>query len=89
MRCSVALQFALQPLLSLILATADGNLSVSKAVDLFNSATGAWTTAQLSVARTALAAASVGSVALFAGGAIYGSALMCKRGEGVDCLRVC
>ena len=47
-------------------ATADGALST--AVDLYNSATGAWSTARLSVARAYLAAASVGNVAIFAGG---------------------
>ncbi len=41
----------------------------SNAVDVYNSATGAWTTALLSVARYDLAAASVGNVAFFAGGA--------------------
>ncbi len=46
-------------------AAADG---VSRAVDLYNSATGAWSTAQLSVARCDMAATSVGSVAIFAGG---------------------
>ena len=40
----------------------------SNAVDLYNSATGAWSTAQLSVARSSLAATSVGNVAIFAGG---------------------
>jgi len=40
----------------------------SNAVDVYNGATGAWSTAQLSVARYWLAAASVGNVALFAGG---------------------
>ena len=40
----------------------------SNATDLYNSATGLWSTAQLSVARSSLAAASVGNVALFAGG---------------------
>jgi hypothetical protein len=40
----------------------------SNAVDLYNSATGAWSTARLSVARWRLAAASVGNVAVFAGG---------------------
>jgi hypothetical protein len=48
---------------------------VSDAVDLYNSATGTWSTAQLSVARLGLAAASVGNVALFAGGWL-GSALL-------------
>ena len=49
----------------LMRATAAG---YSNAVDLYNSATGAWSTAQLSVARYGLAAASVGNLALFAGG---------------------
>jgi len=38
------------------------------AVDLYNSASGTWSTAQLSVARWFLAATSIGSVAIFAGG---------------------
>ncbi len=38
------------------------------AVDLYNSASGTWSTAQLSVARYHLAATSVGNVAFFAGG---------------------
>ena len=37
-------------------------------VDLYNSASGTWSTAQLSVARYDLAATSVGNVAIFAGG---------------------
>ena len=40
----------------------------SNAVDLYNSASGTWSTAQLSVARWGLAATSVGNVAFFAGG---------------------
>jgi hypothetical protein len=40
----------------------------SNVVDLYNSATGAWTTAQLSVARWGAAGTSVGNVAIFAGG---------------------
>ncbi len=42
----------------------------SDAVDLFNSASGTWSTARLSVGRTDLAATSVGNVAIFAGGYI-------------------
>ena len=42
-------------------------------------AQGVWSTAQLSVARGGLAAASVGNVALFAGGFIE-SALLCREG---------
>jgi hypothetical protein len=42
----------------------------SDAVDLYNSVTGAWSTAKLSMARYHLAAASVGNVALIAGGRI-------------------
>ena len=41
---------------------------VSNAVDLYNGASGTWSTAQLSVARLILAATSVGNVAIFAGG---------------------
>ena len=40
----------------------------SDAVDLYNSASGTWSTAQLSVSRSNLAATSVGNVAIFAGG---------------------
>jgi hypothetical protein len=40
----------------------------SNAVDLYNSASGTWSTAQLSVARRSFAATSVGNVAIFAGG---------------------
>jgi hypothetical protein len=65
---------------SLMRATADGSANV---VDLYNSSTGAWTTAQLSVARGFLAAASVGNVALFAGGTLVtgASALLCREGS--------
>jgi uncharacterized protein YkvS len=77
-------------------ATAGGSNAhvASNAVDLYNSATGTWSTAQLSVARSGLAAASVGNVALFAGGWTgAGSALLCRQiggeGKGVDgCMRV-
>ena len=58
-------------------ATADGPSAV---VDVYNGTTGAWSTAQLSVARGYLAAASVGNVALFAGGQT-GSALLCREGD--------
>lgn len=37
-------------------------------VDLFDSSTGKWSTAQLSVVRQGLAATSVGKTAIFAGG---------------------
>jgi hypothetical protein len=45
-----------------------GSDSNSNVVDLYNSATLAWTTALLSVARSGLAATFVGNVAFFAGG---------------------
>ncbi len=41
---------------------------LSKAVDLYNGASGTWSTAQLSVARDNLASTSVGNVAIFTGG---------------------
>ena len=46
---------------------AAGN-GLSNAVDLYNSASGTWSTAQLSVTRYFFAATSVGNVAIFAGG---------------------
>jgi hypothetical protein len=46
---------------------------ISNAVDVYNSASGTWSTAQLSVARRSLAATSVGSVAIFAGGVTPGN----------------
>jgi hypothetical protein len=39
-------------------------------VDLYDSATGRWSTARLSVARWGLAATSVGNLAIFAGGRV-------------------
>ena len=48
--------------------TADNGWSNAVAVDLYNSASGTWSTAQLNVARSFLAATSVGNVAIFAGG---------------------
>ena len=53
----------------LIQSAADSFSSVT-AVDIFNSATGTWSTAQLSQARRNIGATSVGSVALFAAGAV-------------------
>ena len=48
-------------------ATAAGE-NPSNVVDLYDSGTGRWSTAQLSQARCALSATSVGAVAIFAGG---------------------
>ena len=55
--------------------TAD--FALSNAVDLYNSASGTWSTAQLSVARSFLAATSVGNVAIFAGGSTGNCVLRC------------
>ena len=66
-------------------ATAGG--VASNAVDLYNSATGTWSTAQLSVARFSLAAAYVGTVALFAGGKT--SAALCRGWEGEVSIFAC
>ncbi len=46
--------------------TADGGSST--AVDFYNSTSGIWSTARLSVGRHYMAAACVGNVAIFAGG---------------------
>ncbi len=58
----------------------------SNVVDLYDSGTGRWSTAQLSQARGALSATSVGTVAIFAGGQIYGKLL---RIVFVCCVREC
>ena len=52
---------------------ADGGYS--NVVDLYDSGTGRWSTAQLSQARRFLSATSVGAVAIFAGG-VFGSKLL-------------
>ncbi len=49
-------------------ATAVGGGSYHNVVDLYDSGTGRWSTAQLSQARYDLSATSVGTVAIFAGG---------------------
>ena len=68
---------------SLKRATADG--SSSNVVDLYNVATGAWSTAKLTLVRMDFAAASVGNVVLFAGGTTA-SALLGKEG-GTVCIQ--
>ena len=62
-----------------------GGIGGSNVVDLYDSGTGRWSTAQLSQARGALSATSVGTVAIFAGGA--GSKLL--RTAFVCCVREC
>ncbi len=59
---------------SLMKVTAD-SITSSQVVDVYNSASGTWSTAQLSVARSMLAATSVGNVAIFAGGYVYGNSI--------------
>ena len=60
------------------------------AVDLYDSATGTWSTARLSVARSRLAATSVGNMALFAGGEIVwqGSSSRCVSFRQCSLLRL-
>jgi hypothetical protein len=65
-------------------ATADMS-GYSNVVDLYDSGTGRWSTAQLSQARWGLSATSVGTVALFAGGQ-YSKLL---RVVFVCCVREC
>ena len=50
----------------------------SAVVDMFDSGTGRWSTAQLSQARRGLAATSVGTVSFFVGGRIINSAFFLK-----------
>ncbi len=65
MFCDIAFDYVARFCRVLRPAFADG---VSTAVDLYNSATGAWTTAQLSMRSGNPAATSVGNVAIFGGG---------------------
>ena len=58
----------------------------SNVVDLYDSGTGRWSTAQLSQARYALSATSVGTVAIFAGGSMNGKSLTIVF---VCCVRDC
>jgi hypothetical protein len=68
----------------LMRATAGGGFS--NVVDLYESRTGRWSTAQLSQARGYLSATSVGTVAIFAGGTLDG---MLLRIVFVCCVREC
>ena len=62
----------------------------SNAVDLYNGASGTWSTAQLSVARSYLAATSVGNVAIFAGGQLGNCSLtLFVEGLLFGLMRVC
>ena len=58
----------------------------SDAVDLYNSTSGSWSTARLSVARGGLAATSVGNVAFFAGGYSFTSNWLCFETSGLSLL---
>ena len=66
--------------------TAGGGIKYN-AVDLYNSTSGTWSTAQLSVARDGLAATSVGNVAIFAGG--EGGNCSFELYDGVLCRNCC
>jgi hypothetical protein len=65
-------------------ATAGGPSNV---VDLYDSGTGLWSTAQLSQGRMKLSATSVGTVAIFAGGWLGNGKLL--RIVFVCCVREC
>ena len=69
----------------LMRATA-GYPGFSNVVDLYDSGTGRWSTAQLSQARGSLSATSVGTVSMFAGGYAYSKLL---RIVIVCCVREC
>ncbi len=69
----------------LMRATAGDGYNVSDVVDLYDSGTGRWSTAQLSQARGQLSATCVGTVVIFAGG--YNGKLL--RIVFVCCVREC
>ena len=62
-----------------LMRAAAGPNTATDVVDLYNSATGTWSTAQLSLARWALAAASIGNLALFGGGRSATGELLCRK----------
>ncbi len=66
--------------------THNSTVGPSAAVDLYESVSGTWSTAFLSEARFGLAAASVGNVAIFAGGyaRIYGNPSVALCAEGLQ-----
>jgi hypothetical protein len=65
------------------------NFASQTAVDIFNSATGTWSTAKLSVMRRAMGATSVGEIALFAGGGVSdGTFVMEVTGYDIGCVGV-
>ena len=68
-----------------VMGTGTRSSDVLNVVDLYDSGTGRWSTAQLSQARVWLSATSVGTVAMFAGG--WSSKLL--RIVFVYCLREC
>jgi hypothetical protein len=64
------------------------NFESQTAVDIFNSATGMWSTAQLSVKRRAMGATSVGNIAMFAGGGVSDGTFALEVATCVvDCVR--
>jgi hypothetical protein len=69
MSCILSLHFLIR-----VCAGVDCN-----ATDVFDSATGKWSTAELSVARFLMGAVSVGRFALFAGGTNVWGALQCRK----------
>jgi hypothetical protein len=60
--------YAVQQVVCRLITVTAGGGGYSNAVDLYNSVSGTWSTAQLSAARFGLAATSVGNLAIFAGG---------------------
>ncbi len=60
--------YAVQQVVCRLITVTAGGGGYSNAVDLYNSVSGTWSTAQLSAARVGLAGTSVGNLAIFAGG---------------------
>ncbi len=73
--------FYVCPATACCLTRATAGTVASNVVDLYNSATGRWSTALLCLARYGLAAASVGKVGLLGGVSLL-SAFLCWVGAG-------
>ncbi len=68
--CCSALKFVFCATACHLIRSTSDNFASQTAVDIFNSVTGIWSTAQLSLKRRAMGATSVGNIALFAGGGV-------------------
>ena len=87
--CCSPLKFGFCATACYLMRSAADNFDSQTAVDIFNSVTGIWSTAQLSLKRRSMGATSVGNIALFAGGGVADGTFCTVPAEYVvDCVDV-